>query len=221
VLLVVGLGNPGREYAKNRHNLGFLVVELLADKTGAEPWRKKFSAEICKTRLGSEDALLLKPQTYMNLSGDSVQPCAAFHKIETAEILVVHDELDLPLGTVRLKLGGGHAGHNGLRSLIGRLGPDFRRIRVGVGRPAADFRGDPADWVLTDFRPDEREIARQSVETAAEAVLDIAARGWQAAMNTRNTRPKPAKAEGPEATEGDANSRSRGKTAGAEAQEKK
>jgi PTH1 family peptidyl-tRNA hydrolase len=202
LLLVVGLGNPGREYAKTRHNLGFLVVDRLADRTRAEPFKKKFSGEITKTRLGQEDALLLKPLTYMNLSGDSVQPCAAFHKIDTADIVVIHDECDLPLGTVRLKLGGGAAGHNGIKSLISRLGPDFRRVRVGVGRPDPTFKGDPADWVLNDFRPDEREIAQQAVEMAAEAVLDIAARGWQAAMNTRNTRPKPPKSEAPEGAGG-------------------
>jgi PTH1 family peptidyl-tRNA hydrolase len=137
-----------------------------------------------------EDALLLKPQTYMNLSGDSVQPCAAFFKVPTTRIIVIHDELDVPFGEVRLKQGGGHGGHNGLRSIMQRLGPDFLRIRVGIGRPPAGFRGDTADFVLSNYALEERDRLQDCLTTARKTVLDIAARGVEAAMKTRNTRPK-------------------------------
>jgi PTH1 family peptidyl-tRNA hydrolase len=189
--LIVGLGNPGAEYARHRHNLGFMVVDRLASDTEADSFRSRFSGEIARAWLGDEDALLLKPMTYMNLSGDSVQPCAAFYKVGPENIVVVHDELDVPFGELRLKRGGGHAGHNGLRSIIQRLGTnEFSRIRVGIGRPAPGFRGDNADWVLTGFSPEEREKLPATLKQAAKSVLDIATRGFDAAMKKSNTRPK-------------------------------
>jgi PTH1 family peptidyl-tRNA hydrolase len=189
--LIVGLGNPGREYARHRHNAGFMTIDLLAEQVDADSFRSKFSGEIARAWLEDEDALLLKPMTYMNCSGDSVQPCAAFYKIPAENIIVVHDELDLPFGEVRLKMGGGHGGNNGLRSLIQRLGtPDFGRVRIGIGRPAAGFKGDPSDWVLNPFSGEEREKLPTTLKQAAKSVLDIAARGFAAAMKTRNTRPK-------------------------------
>jgi len=201
MLLVVGLGNPEPKYAQNRHNVGFMAVDELASLTRAEAFRKKFSGEIARTTLGGVDAVLLKPLTYMNLSGDAVQPCAAFFKVAPAAVIVVHDELDLPFGEVRLKLGGGHAGHNGVRSVIARLGtPEFGRVRVGIGRPPESFKGDVADWVLQDFSSAERSDLPNSLRAAAQSVLDIAARGFRAAMNARNTRQKPK----PEATPPDA-----------------
>ncbi|HWL87931.1 MAG TPA: aminoacyl-tRNA hydrolase, partial [Polyangiaceae bacterium] len=152
MILVVGLGNPGKKYEENRHNVGFIAADEIHRQGSFPEWREKFSAFYAK---GDHNALL-KPQTFMNLSGDSVQPCAAFLKIEPSSIVIVHDELDLPFGDVRLKFGGGHAGHNGLRSIIQRLGtPDFARVRVGIGRPPATFRGDVADFVLTNFDPVE------------------------------------------------------------------
>lgn len=191
MLLVVGLGNPEPKYGNNRHNVGFMVLDELAGRCRAEAFRRKFSGEIARAELGGVEAMLLKPLTYMNLSGDSVQPCAAFFKVAPAEIVVVHDEIDLPFGDVRLKFGGGHAGNNGLRSIIARLGtPDFARIRVGVGRPGPGFKGEVADWVLQDFSSPERSELPNTLKTAADSVLDIAARGFQAAANTRNTRPK-------------------------------
>jgi PTH1 family peptidyl-tRNA hydrolase len=148
VWLVVGLGNPGREYASHRHNVGFLVVEELASRLRADAFRDKFSAQwtrgACRSGAagGDEQVVLLQPQTFMNESGRSVQPAAAFFKVEPGNVLVVHDELDLPFGDVRLKMGGGHAGHNGLRSIIQHLGTsDFPRLRFGVGRPPPGFRG--------------------------------------------------------------------------------
>jgi PTH1 family peptidyl-tRNA hydrolase len=179
-----------------------MVADELAARAGADAFRSKFSGEMARARLAGEDTVLLKPMTFMNLSGDSVQPCAAFFKIPLDGIVVVHDELDLPFGTVRLKLGGGHAGHNGLRSIVGRLGTgDFARLRFGIGRPPGSFRGDVADWVLSDFASEEREKLPELVAQAAKCVLDIAARGFQAAMKTANTRsrekPKPDADEAP------------------------
>src|SRR5262245_15218537 len=122
MLLVVGLGNPGKEYASHRHNVGFMAVDALADEVRADPFREKFSGVLAKAEIGRQQAILLKPMTYMNESGRSVQPAMAFFKITPAELLVLHDELDLPFGTVRLKFGGGHAGHNGLRSIMAHCG---------------------------------------------------------------------------------------------------
>lgn len=191
MLLVVGLGNPGAQYAETRHNFGFLAVDALASKVGADPFRDKFSAEIARARLGDQDALLLKPQTFMNLSGQSVQPAAAFHKVGVGDIVVLHDELDLPFGEIRVKRGGGHAGHNGLRSLLDRLGsPDFVRVRLGIGRPPATFR-DTANYVLSRFEPAERSQVPDLCKRAADIVEDVARLGVQGAMNRHNTKPRP------------------------------
>lgn len=190
MLLVAGLGNPEQGYAADRHNVGFMVVDELASLRRADPFRQKFSGELSRLRSGELDLLLLKPMTFMNRSGDSVQPATAFFRIPAEDLVVIHDEVDLPFGTVRLKLGGGHAGHNGLRSIVSRLGTaDFARIRVGVGRPPEGFRGELADYVLSSFSAEEREKLPTILRTAARSVLDIAARGFAAAMKTRNTRP--------------------------------
>jgi peptidyl-tRNA hydrolase, PTH1 family len=198
MLLVVGLGNPGRAYASHRHNIGFMSVDALAERTKAEPFREKFSGELARTEIAGEPALLLKPMTFMNDSGRCVQPAAAFFKIAPADVVVVHDELDLPFGDLRLKLGGGHAGHNGLRSIIEHLGgPEFARVRVGVGRPPPGFRGEVADFVLSGFDAAEQAALPDLVKAAGTAILDIARRGFGPAMNARNTRPKPAKPKPP------------------------
>src|SRR3954452_16713041 len=153
--LVAGLGNPGREHARNRHNAGWLVVDELARRHGSS-WRGKFAGQMAEVRVGDERLALLKPETYMNESGRSVGPAAAFFKLEPSEVLVVHDEGDFDLGRLELKAGGGLAGHNGLRSIAQHLKTqDFLRLRIGVGRPE---RGDPrplADWVLANFEPHE------------------------------------------------------------------
>ena len=183
MILLVGLGNPGKKYEKNRHNIGFLVAdEILRDK-GLADYREKFSG-----RFSKGDALsVLKPDTFMNLSGESVQPAHAFLKVVAKEIVVVHDELDLAFGDVRLKLGGGHAGHNGLRSIIGRLGtPDFVRIRIGIGRPPAGFRGEVADYVLSDFDASERAELADVVVKARAALYRVLDEGVDAAMTTVN-----------------------------------
>ena len=180
--LVVGLGNPGKKYKKNRHNVGFMVVEHLARTHGMPDFKEKFSGVWTKgdISVGSSrfPVALLKPGTFMNLSGDCVQPAAAFLKVEPKNIIVVHDELDLAWRDVRLKLGGGHAGHNGLRSLIDRLGvPDFVRVRVGVGRPPAGFKGDVADFVLQNFDTMEAVEFPEVVNRACAAVEAVGGQG--------------------------------------------
>lgn len=185
MVLVVGLGNPGKKYEKNRHNVGFMVVERLARARALPDLREKFSGLFAK----GEALAVLEPQTFMNRSGDAVQPAAAFLKVPPDAIVVVHDELDLPWKDVRLKVGGGHAGHNGLRSIIQRLGsPDFVRVRVGIGRPSPGFRGDVADWVLSDFDAAERAELPDVVDRAADAVERVLAAGVLAAMNAVNTK---------------------------------
>lgn len=185
MFLVVGLGNPGKKYERNRHNVGFMVVDRLRASHGLPDLREKFSGLFAKG-----DALaVLEPQTFMNLSGDSVQPAAAFLKVEPAKIVVVHDELDLPWKDVRLKVGGGHAGHNGLRSIIGRLGtPEFVRLRVGVGRPPPGWKGDVADYVLANFDSAEQAELPDVVDRACAAVESVLTNGVAAAMNALNTR---------------------------------
>lgn len=145
--MIVGLGNPGAKYAANRHNIGFILLDALGDKHGS--WREKFNALEMKIKCEGEDLILLKPQSFMNLSGNSVLAAAQFYKILPIDILVVHDELDIPPAEVKLKIGGGHAGHNGLRSIIGHMGADFARLRVGIGHPGDKNR--VSDYVLSDF----------------------------------------------------------------------
>jgi PTH1 family peptidyl-tRNA hydrolase len=190
VLLVVGLGNPGREHEGSRHNVGFMVVDALRRSEGWPDYRPKFSGCVTQGELSGTGAAvaILKPHTYMNLSGDSVQPAAAFLKVPSQNIVVVHDELDLPWREVRLKVGGGHAGHNGLRSIIQRLGPDFVRVRVGIGKPPAGFRGDGAEWVLSSFEPIERAELPGVLDVALSAIRRVVRDGVAAASNVVNTR---------------------------------
>lgn len=190
MFLVVGLGNPGREYEWSRHNAGFMVADALRRGEGWPDFKPKFSGVWTRGEFAGRDVVLLKPQTFMNLSGDSVQPAAAFFKVTPSEILVVHDELDLAWRDVRLKVGGGHAGHNGLRSIASRLGPDFARVRIGIGKPPAGFRGDGADWVLSNFDASERAEMGSVVDAALAAVRGVIQDGAAAAMNRSNTKSK-------------------------------
>ncbi len=186
--LVVGLGNPGKQYSGNRHNVGFMVVDELARRWSADPFREKFKAELSRARRGSDEAILLKPLTFMNLSGESVQKALAFYKLGLPDLIVIHDELDLPFGAVRVKVGGGLAGHNGLKSIVQHAaGPDFVRVRVGVGRPPQ--KG--ADHVLSDFSKLECSELSGVLERASLAVSDILDRGVSAAMNLHNQNPAP------------------------------
>jgi PTH1 family peptidyl-tRNA hydrolase len=190
VQLVVGLGNPGREYEGSRHNVGFLVADALRQAAGWPEYRHKFSGVWTRGELVSgAPVALLKPQTFMNLSGDSVQPAAAFLKVPPADVIVVHDELDLPWRDVRLKFGGGHAGNNGVRSIVQRLGtPDFVRVRVGIGKPGPGFRGGGADWVLSNFDPVERAELPDVIARAMDAVRRVIDEGLAPAMNAVNTK---------------------------------
>jgi len=186
-LLVVGLGNPGREYARNRHNVGYLVADELARRHGGQ-WRSKFNGQLADIRVDSHKVALLKPETYMNDSGRSVRAAASFFKVEPDAILVVHDEGDFDLGRLQARAGGGLAGHNGLRSIAQHLGtPDFLRLRVGVGRPE---RGDPrklADFVLANFEP--HDDAEALVARAADAVEALDAEGLESAQRRFNEKP--------------------------------
>jgi peptidyl-tRNA hydrolase, PTH1 family len=184
--LVAGLGNPGREHARNRHNAGWMVVDELARRHGGL-WRGKFAGQLAEVRVGDERLALLKPETFMNESGRSVGAAAAFFKVPPDEVLVVHDEGDFDLGRLELKVGGGLAGHNGLRSIAQQLGTqDFLRLRIGVGRPE---RGDPrplADWVLGNFEADEDPEGL--VANAADAVELLLAEGVERAQIDVNRR---------------------------------
>ncbi len=166
--LIVGLGNPGREYADTRHNIGFTVVDELARRWGLSGWRAKFGGEVA----AKEDIVALKPQEFMNLSGQSVQRTAAFYKVEPKSIVVVHDEIDLPFGKLRVKVGGGHGGHNGLRSMIENIGADFVRVRCGVDKPASGKEGKErvVGHVLGGFSKDEKIELPLLVGGAADAV---------------------------------------------------
>lgn len=183
-LLVVGLGNPGREHRQNRHNVGWMVVEELARRHGGS-WRSKFSAQLAEVRVDGHKVALLKPETFMNLSGTSVGAAARFFKVEPDAILVVHDEGDFDLGRLQARMGGGLAGHNGLRSIAQHLKTqDFLRLRVGVGRPE---RGDPrplADYVLADFEP--ADDAETVVARAADAVETLDAEGLETTQQRFN-----------------------------------
>ncbi|MCW3815253.1 aminoacyl-tRNA hydrolase [Micromonospora sp. DR5-3] len=183
--LVVGLGNPGREYAGNRHNVGFMVAELLAGRVGAKFGRhKRAVAEVAEGRLGfgGPKLVLLKPLTYMNLSGGPVAALAQFHKIPPGRVIAVHDELDIPYGQVRVKCGGGEGGHNGLRSMSKSLGTkDYVRVRFGIGRPPG--RQDPADFVLADFSSVERKELEFLVDRAADVVESVVTRGVEPTQN--------------------------------------
>ncbi|MDF2585348.1 MAG: peptidyl-tRNA hydrolase [Mycobacterium sp.] len=183
-LLVVGLGNPGPNYAKTRHNLGFMVADLLADRIGSGfKVHKKSGAEVTTGRLGNRAVVLAKPRVYMNESGRQVGPLAKFYSVPPADIVVLHDELDIDFGRIRLKLGGGEGGHNGLRSVAAALGTkDFQRVRIGVGRPPG--RKDPAAYVLENFSAVERPEVPTICEQAADAVELLLAQGLEAAQNT-------------------------------------
>ena len=183
-LLVVGLGNPGREYARNRHNVGHMVADELARRHGGS-WRRKFSGQLAEVRIDGHRVALLKPETYMNESGRSAKAAAAFFKAEPDAILVIHDESDLESGRLQVRKGGGLAGHNGLRSLNQHLGtPEFMRLRVGVGRPERGDRRPLADYVLSDFEP--HEDAEAIVARAADAVETLGDDGLEAAQRAFN-----------------------------------
>ncbi len=181
--LVVGLGNPGPSYAGNRHNAGFFVVDLLAERVGGRFKAHKGRADVVEGRLAGQRAVLVKPKSYMNESGGPVASVSRFFSVPVERLVVVHDELDVPYGTVRLKRGGGDNGHNGLRSTTSALGSkEYLRVRFGIGRPPG--RQDPADFVLKDFSSVERKELPFHVDRAADAVEALLTGTLEAAQNT-------------------------------------
>jgi PTH1 family peptidyl-tRNA hydrolase len=168
MLLFVGLGNPGAKYAHNRHNIGFMVVDEIARRHGFAPWRRRFQGETAEGTLERERVILLKPMTYMNDSGQAVQEASAFFKLAPHEVTVFHDEIELPPAKMRVKVGGGIAGHNGLRSISAHVGNDYRRVRIGVGHPG--IKELVHGHVLNDFAKDERPW----VEALRDAIADSA-----------------------------------------------
>ena len=165
-LLIVGLGNPGGAYAANRHNVGFMAVDAIVRRFGWGSFRRRFQGEVAEGSLAGRRVLLLKPTTYMNESGRAVSAAVRFFKINTADVLVFHDELDLPGGKLRVKRGGGHAGHNGIRSTMAHIGPDFRRVRLGIGHPGAKER--VVGHVLKDFAKGDADWLEPMLDAVAE-----------------------------------------------------
>jgi len=183
--LVVGLGNPGPRYAGNRHNVGFAVVDLLAARMGARFKAHRGRTDVVEGRLAGRSVVLAKPKSYMNESGGPIVAISRFFKIPLTRLTVVHDDLDLPYGALRIKRGGGDGGHNGLRSATAALGSnDYLRVRFGIGRPPG--RQDPADYVLRDFTAAERKELPYLVDRAADAVEALLADGLDAAQNAYN-----------------------------------
>ena len=193
--LFVGLGNPDPGYARHRHNIGFMAADAIAAAHGFGPWRAKFHGQIAEGRLGPEKVLLLKPGTYMNLSGDAVRAALQFYKLEPGDVVVFHDELDLAPGRVRAKTGGGTAGHNGLRSIGAHIGPDFTRVRLGIGHP-----GDKrlvSNYVLGDFAKSDAEWVDDLLGAVAEGAPALAAGDTSGFLDTINRRMRPPPAPAP------------------------
>lgn len=183
--LIVGLGNPGREYRDNRHNVGFMVIDRLSVRLNARLTRVQAKALVGSLNYEDKKIILAKPQTYMNLSGQSIQGLARFYKIPLENMIVAHDDLDLPFGAIRIRPGGGPGGQKGVASTIERLGTkDFRRLRIGIGRPSG--RMDPSDYVLQNFAQADASLLSEILDRAAEAALTFVTEGLNAAMNKFN-----------------------------------
>ncbi len=190
--LFAGLGNPGAKYAGNRHNIGFMAVDRIAADHGFSPWRKAFQGQVSEGRLGAEKVVLLKPDTFMNLSGQSVRAAADFYKLTPADITVFHDELDLAPGKCRVKQGGGHAGHNGLRSIHAHLGEAYGRVRLGIGHPG--HKDAVAGYVLHDFAKAEEvwlDDLLRGISDGAEALAAGDAARFMNAVSLRTAPPRP------------------------------
>lgn len=215
--LIVGLGNPGDKYARNRHNVGFMAVERIAERHRFGPWKRKFQGTAADGEIAGEKVLLLKPDTYMNESGRSVGEAARFLKIGLADIVVVHDELDLAPGKIKMKTGGGNAGHNGLRSITAHLGNEYARVRIGIGHPGS--RDAVSHYVLNDFAKAEQGWLADLLDAIADAAPRLAS-GDEARFLTdvarklepdKPTKVKPTKADAPSEARGEANLGAEGK----------
>jgi peptidyl-tRNA hydrolase, PTH1 family len=192
--LIVGLGNPGQEYATNRHNIGFLCINHIAKNSHVLLDKKQGKARIGTGSISGETMVLAKPQTYMNLSGESVIPLMQRYSVKLEDLIVIHDDLDLPLGKIRIRKGGSAGGHNGIKSIIASLGnQDFVRIRVGISRPQVE--GEKAesivDYVLGDFTDQDKPVIEDTIKRVGEAVICLITRDLNAAMNKYNSEPKP------------------------------
>lgn len=197
--LIVGLGNPGPKYQGNRHNIGFMALDRIAADHGFSPWRGRFQGEVAEGRLGQERVTLLKPGTFMNLSGQSVGEAMRYLKLEPADVSVLHDELDLAPGKLRSKLGGGHAGHNGLRSIHQHIGEAYRRLRIGIGHPGHKDR--VAGYVLSDFSKAEEELIEDILRGISDGAADLASGDDARLMNAVAARVAPARNSGTRAPE--------------------
>ncbi|MGR3623361.1 aminoacyl-tRNA hydrolase [Pseudophaeobacter sp.] len=192
--LFVGLGNPGAKYAQNRHNIGFMALDEIAASHGFSPWKNKFQAQICEGTLGGVKVLLLKPQTFMNLSGQAVGEAMRFYKLTSADVTVLHDELDLAPGKCRVKQGGGHAGHNGLRSLHSHIGADYARVRLGIGHPG--HKDAVAGYVLRDFPKADADWLDDLMRGIADGATALAAGDGGKFMNAVSLRTAPPRSSG-------------------------
>jgi PTH1 family peptidyl-tRNA hydrolase len=192
--LWVGLGNPGPKHAGNRHNVGFMALDRIAGDHGASPWRRKFQGEVAELRLDGARLLLLRPKTFMNLSGQSVGEAMRFHKLPPADVTVFHDELDLAPGKLRLKSGGGHAGHNGLRSIHQHVGADYARVRIGIGHPGHKDR--VAGYVLSDFAKAEEGLVDDLLRGISDGAAALAAGDGPGFQNAVARRVSPARSGG-------------------------
>lgn len=192
--LFVGLGNPGAKYAGNRHNIGFMAVERIAEDHGFAPWRGKFQGSVSEGKLGSEKVILLRPETFMNLSGQSVGEAMRFYKLTPDDVIVFHDELDLAPGKCRVKTGGGHAGHNGLRSIHAHIGADYHRVRMGIGHPGN--KAAVAGFVLRDFAKADQEWLDDVLRGCADGATDLAAGDSGKFMNAIGRRVNPPRSSG-------------------------
>ncbi len=197
--LWVGLGNPGGKYAGNRHNIGYMALDRIAEEHGFSPWRSKFQGSLSEGRFGSEKLALLKPETFMNLSGQSVGEAMRFFKLEPGDVTVFHDELDLAPGKVRVKTGGGHAGHNGLRSLHTHIGAEYDRVRLGIGHPGHKDR--VSGYVLSDFAKAEQDGLDDLLRGIADGAPDLAAGDKGRFMNAIALRMQPVRETSSEVAE--------------------
>lgn len=183
--LIVGLGNPGREYSETRHNVGFMTIDELAKRWKITNWRSRYEALVAEYRTGKEQLLLVKPQTFMNLSGNAVGALARWYKVQAEDVIVIYDDMDLPMGRLRLRSKGGSGGHRGMESIILQLGKeDFPRVRIGIGRPPEGWQ--VVDYVLAKFNAEEGLLMATALQKAADAVEGIVAQGFNKAMNTFN-----------------------------------
>ncbi|HHX89986.1 MAG TPA: aminoacyl-tRNA hydrolase [Paracoccus sp.] len=194
MMLWAGLGNPGAKYALNRHNIGFMTLDRIAEDHGFSPWKAKFQALVAEGRLGGGKLVLIKPQTFMNLSGQAVGEAMRYHKLSPADVTVFHDELDLAPGKCRLKSGGGHAGHNGLRSIIGHIGADFARVRLGIGHPGRKEL--VAGYVLHDFAKAEADRLDDLLRGISEGASALAQGEGVKFLNVVASRTAPARNAG-------------------------